>query len=275
MLNHFTILTLTTLLGAFGLWLMLPRGTARGRSAGVVLACIALGLGAAQVPRLSDWAADAVFLILAGITIVSAAAAVTFRNPLYCAVWFGQSVLGTAGLFFFTGAQFLAVAAVVVYAGAILVTFLFVLMLAQPEGHAPYDRVSWEALVSAATGITIVGVLSMIIGRVFLPIQPIKTPTEDALASGVLTSEHVARLGAELYGRHLLAVDVAGVLLLAALVGAAAVVGYQGKGARWLSPRKQGNANDLDFIPDGTTVYGDDRSVIPSTANPRNERHDR
>ena len=133
------------------------------------MATIALGLGASQVPRLSDWTADGVFLILAAVTVVSAAAAVTFRSPLYCAIWFGQSLLGTAGLFFLTGAQFLAVATVVVYAGAILVTFLFVLMLAQPEGKAAYDRVSWEALLSAATGIVIVGVLSMTIGRVFSP----------------------------------------------------------------------------------------------------------
>ena len=54
------------------------------------------------------------------------------------------------------GAQFLAVATVVVYAGAILVTFLFVLMLAQPEGRTYYDRLSWEALVSSATGAGIV-----------------------------------------------------------------------------------------------------------------------
>ena len=155
------ILTLTTLLGALGMWLMLPRGTGRGRGVGILMATIALGLGASQVPRLSDWMADGIFLILAGVTIVSAAAAVTFRNPVYCAIWFGQSLLGTAGLFLFIGAQFLAVATVVVYAGAILVTFLFVLMLAQPEGKAPYDRVSWEALLSAVTGMVIVGVLSM------------------------------------------------------------------------------------------------------------------
>ena len=163
---------MTTLLGALGMWLMLPRGTARGRGVGIVLATIALGLGASQVPRLGDWTADGVFLVLAAVTVVSAAAAVTFRNPVYCAIWFGQSLLGTAGLFFFTGAQFLAVATVVVYAGAILVTFLFVLMLAQPEGKAPYDRVSWEALISAATGIVIVGVLSMTIGGVFSPAEP-------------------------------------------------------------------------------------------------------
>jgi NADH-quinone oxidoreductase subunit J len=46
-------------------------------------------------------------------------------------------------LFLLQGAQFLGVATVAVYVGAIVVTFLFVLMLAQPEGHAYFDRVSW------------------------------------------------------------------------------------------------------------------------------------
>jgi NADH-quinone oxidoreductase subunit J len=222
------ILTLTTLLGALGMWLMLPRGTARGRGVGIVMASIALGLGASRVPWVGDWMAEGVFLILAAITIVSAAAAVTFRNPLYCAIWFGQSLVGVAGLFFFLGAQFLAVATIVVYAGAILVTFLFVLMLAQPEGKAPYDRVSWEALISAVTGTVIVGILSMTIGGVLSPIKPAtlppRPPAAASLANGVLTPQHVARLGSELFGRHLIAVDVAGVLLLVALIGAAAII---------------------------------------------------
>ena len=104
------------------------------------------------------------FLALAAVTVVSACGAVTFRNPVYCAIWFGQSLLGVAGLFLLAGAQFLAVATVVVYAGAILVTFLFVLMLAQPEGKAAYDRVSWEAPISALAGALMVGILSMTIG---------------------------------------------------------------------------------------------------------------
>jgi NADH-quinone oxidoreductase subunit J len=226
------ILTLTALLGALGLWLMLPRGSSRGRGVGILLAVIALGLGISQVPRLSDWMDDGVFLVLAGVTVVSAVAAVTFRNPLYCALWFGQSVLGVAGLFFFIGAQFLGVATVVVYAGAILVTFLFVLMLAQPDGKAPYDRVSWGALVSAATGTVIVGLLSMTIGRVFSsPASAIAPPTEENLAAVVLMPQHVARFGMELFGRHLIAVEVAGVLLLVALIGASAIVLHQKKDA--------------------------------------------
>jgi NADH-quinone oxidoreductase subunit J len=225
------IFILATLLGALGMWLLLPRGTAPGRMAGAALAAIALGLWASQLPGLGSWLTDGVFYVLAGVTLVAAAAAVTFRNPVYCAIWFGLSLLGTAGLLLWIGAQFLAVATVVVYAGAILVTFLFVLMLAQPEGRAPYDRVSWEALVSAAIGAAMVGVLSLtissVLGAAGQTVKLAAAQDEQARAGGILAPEHVARLGGELFGRHLLAVEVAGTLLLAALVGAA-VIAAQG-----------------------------------------------
>lgn len=211
--------------GAVGMWLMLPRRGARGRAAGAVLAAASLGALASQVPRLGNWMADGVFYVLAGVTVVAAAATVTLRNPLYSAVWFALSLLGTAGLLFFQGAQFLAVATVVVYAGAILVTFLFVLMLAQPRGQAPYDRTSWEALVSAASGAVLVGILSMTVSGVLMYSdagRPQPAPAAE-IQGGVLADQHVAQIGAELFGRHLIAVEVAGTLLLAALVGAAVI----------------------------------------------------
>jgi len=181
--------------------------------------------------------ADGMFLILAGVTVISAVGAITFRNPVYCAIWFGLSLLGVAGLFFFAGAQFLAVATVVVYAGAILVTFLFVLMLAQPEGKASCDRVSYEASLSAAAGMMIVGVLSIGIGSVLsrteAPAGPSSSPTAEARAANILAPQHVARFGEEVFSRHLIAVEVAGTLLLAALVGAAVIVGEKrGAGVR-------------------------------------------
>jgi NADH-quinone oxidoreductase subunit J len=222
------IFAVGTLLGALGLWLLLPRGAAGGRMTGAVLAAAALGMWLSQLPGLGAWIADGVFYILAGVTIVAAGGAVTFRNPVYCAIWFGLSLLGTAGLFLLSGAQFLAVATVVVYAGAILVTFLFVLMLAQPEGKASYDRISWEAMVAAATGAVLVGILSMTISSVFVATERAGTPMppadEAAMAEEILAPQHMAHLGGELFGRHLIAIEVAGTLLLATLVGAAVIV---------------------------------------------------
>jgi NADH-quinone oxidoreductase subunit J len=179
-----------------------------------------------------------VFLILAAVTLVAAVAAVTARNPVYCAIWFGVVLLGTAGLFLFQGAQFLGVATVVVYAGAILVTFLFVLMLAQPEGHAFYDRISWEAFLSAATA----GVMiCMLTNQIMLATggsspsaddQSAEVALESArqveLGENILAQQHVAVLGRQMFSEYLIAVEVAGALLLAALVGAVAIVA-QGK----------------------------------------------
>ncbi len=222
-----------TLLLALGLWLMLPRGGAPGRALGSVLAAIGVGLLASQTPRLvkADAGAvffmdDAVFFILAGVTVLAAVATVTFRNPVYSAIWFGLSLLGTAGLFMFAGAQFLGVATVVVYAGAILVTFLFVLMLAQPEGHAFYDRLSWAAPLSALSGALVVGILTVTVVNVFQnPALAASTGIEvSALENEILAEQHMAHLGAWLFSKQLVAIEVAGTLLLVALVGAVAIV---------------------------------------------------
>jgi len=221
-------MVLATLLAAGGMWLLLPRGAARGRALGPLLAAAGAGIWLAEVPRIQGWMADSTFLVMAGVTIVAAVAAVSLANPVYCAIWFGMSLVGTAGLLLYLGAQFLAVATLLVYAGAILVTFLFVLMLAQPQGRAHYDRASWEALVSAATGAVMVGVLSLTFAAALAhwPSQGCfgHVATAEQRAEGVLADAHVARLGQELFGRHLLAIEVAGTLLLAALVGTAAIV---------------------------------------------------
>ena len=98
------IIAAGALLLALGLWLMLPRGAASGRALGSVLTAIGLGLVASQAPRMGSGGEgpvfvveDAIFFILAGVTVLAAVATVTFRNPVYSALWFGLSLLGTAG----------------------------------------------------------------------------------------------------------------------------------------------------------------------------------
>jgi NADH-quinone oxidoreductase subunit J len=226
-------LALATVLGSAGMWLLLPRGRASGRWLGALLALIGLGLLASQVPPLGDWASDIVFYILAAVTVIGAAAAVTFRNPVYCAIWFALSLLGTAGLFLLEGAQFLGVATVVVYAGAILVTFLFVLMLAQPEGSAFYDRLSWDTPWAALTGMVLVGMLTLAVVGVFRPDGETPPPgvlfTPEQLQQDILAPQHMAHLGRELFSRYLFAVEIGGTLLLVALVGAVAILAEASK----------------------------------------------
>jgi len=236
------LLLIPSALLALGMWLLLPRGTTKGKAAGLLLTTISLGLFAGRLYPLQDLVSDAVFYSMAAVTLASAIGAVTMRSPVYCAIWFALTLLGTAGLFFFQGAQFLGVATIVVYAGAILVTFLFVLMLSSPEGNALYDRLSWEAFISATAGAILVGLLTWTasavtfrptaeIAKVDAPAPtgpaPIVFPTtREAQGENILSQRHVEKLGTELFSRYLPAVEIGGTLLLVALVGAIAVAAH-------------------------------------------------
>ncbi len=235
------------------LWLLLPNGRDSGsvRWLGTLVGLGALAAFIAAGRRLGGLGEEAVFLIVSLVAVISAAATIVSRSPVYAAIWFALSLAGVAGVLLVLGAQFLGVATIVVYAGAILVMFLFVLMLAQPAGLAPYDRVSNEPFLSALAGAVLLGVLSLSIGRLSAgpssccqppsrttatldaatpsaTVDPADTaaaaPAAAAPAVDPLAENHVARLGGELFGRHLVAVEAAGVLLLVALIGAIAVV---------------------------------------------------
>jgi NADH-quinone oxidoreductase subunit J len=225
------------LAGVIGIWLLLPARLRYGKTLGGLLVALAAGLLAYDLPLLGDWTSQAVLWLLAAVTLGGAIATIASQSPVYAAIWFALSLLGTAGLFLFQGAQFLAGATVVVYAGAIVVTFLFVIMLAQPEGHSAYDRLTWGGLpkiLGVATAGLLLGILTFMLGGLKQQSATSAAPAAQTLAAaatadvrtaadGVLTKDHVALLGRHLFGEHLLSVEVAGTLLLVALVGAVAI----------------------------------------------------
>ena len=134
------------ILGAAGTYLLLPHrhGSVKpvrvhadgGGLVGLSIALFALFWRAPAGPSLSS----RFFYLFSFASVAGAVLTITSRNPVYSALWFASVVLSTSGLFLLADAQFLAAGTVIVYAGAIIVTFLFVIMLAQMEGRAPYDR---------------------------------------------------------------------------------------------------------------------------------------
>lgn len=259
------------LLIAVGLFLMFQYERKRWW-VGIALGLSGLLVLVSRIETLSGIGQSTVFWSLAALTVGSAVATITSRNPVYCAIWFAVSLLGTGALFLLQGAQFLGVATVVVYAGAIVVTFLFVLMLAQPGGHAYYDRIHWGAgptFLAILTGSAMFGAITLAVSALpggqgtvsgldvdaALASKANAEPRElvisgrdtrvtelDSLPDGLPNEsesagpsdnspedhQHVAELGGQLFARHLVAVEVAGTLLLAALIGAVAIV-IQGK----------------------------------------------
>ena len=219
--------------GTIGVWLLLPARVRFARPLGGLLVAVAGVLMAFDLPLLENWTEQTVFWLLALIAVAAAVAMITSRAPVYSAIWFAVSLLGVAGLLFQGGAQFLSVATVVVYAGAIVVTFLFVIMLAQPEGHSSYDRLTWGGLpklLAVVTAGLLLGILIMQLSR--LKNEAHQPQSDEAMQAGrahltadngILATKHMANLGRHLFSEQLIAVELAGTLLLVALVGAVAI----------------------------------------------------
>src|SRR3954468_4244523 len=115
------------------------------------------------------------FWLFAAIAIIGAVRVVTHPRPVYSALYFVLVVMASAGLFILLWAEFMAAALVIIYAGAILVTYVFVIMLAtqstqtdpNDESHAggvaEYDRVSREPVAASAIGFTLMAVLLFLV----------------------------------------------------------------------------------------------------------------
>lgn len=145
---------------------------------GVKLAATVVGLGALgwlvqQSTSLLDGDPSdrpgVFFFVFSLIAVASAVRMITHSRPIYSALYFVMVVLSSAGLFLLLEAEFMAFALVIVYAGAILITYLFVLMLAQQAGedgavHQPeYDRVPREPAAGALVGFVMLALLSEMI----------------------------------------------------------------------------------------------------------------
>jgi NADH:ubiquinone oxidoreductase subunit 6 (subunit J) len=298
-------------LGVAGVACLLPRPRHRQIAVGTFLtlaSAVVLGLfvattfGGPSRRTLDDRIFAGLFWLFASVAVSFAVVMVAQRNPARGAMAFAVSVLATCGLFLLLAAPFLMAATVVVYAGATIVTFLFVLMLSHAGGPSDENDRSREPLLGSVGGLGFAGLIlfGLYLGsparagvRYPLPAEPV-TPAEsevlreasaklragetdqfpriaetargiadrlkgtpgekprqvaaeaDALAvlaqrpgeqafvagealklagRGSLPARNVAGIGYLLYSEHLLAVELAGTLLLVATVGAVAVAG--------------------------------------------------
>lgn len=107
------------------------------------------------------------FYVLGIIALGSSLRVVTHQKPVYAALYLILTILASAGLYVVLAAEFMALALVIIYAGAILITYLFVIMLAtqaptaeQVEALSEYDAVSREPLAATVAGFALLAVLT-------------------------------------------------------------------------------------------------------------------
>src|SRR5205823_7006021 len=114
------------------------------------------GLGAFLIRGLGERIPETVeaflFFGLSALAVIFSVLMITGRNPARCALSFAMVILSTCGLFLLLAAPFLMAATIVIYAGEIIVTFLFVIMLSQQSGPSDADLRSREPELSVAAG---------------------------------------------------------------------------------------------------------------------------
>jgi len=154
---------------------------------------------------------DILFYIAAAVALASTLLVVTGTNPVHALLNLVVSLLAVAAVFFTLGAPFAGMLEIIVYAGAIMVLFIFVVMMLNLGDAVTRQEKLWLTPKAWAVPALLSAVLLVQLVRTLLPVQP-----HDA-AFHVIGPQQV---GVVLYGPYLLAVELASMLLLGALVAA-------------------------------------------------------
>ncbi len=154
------------------------------------------------------------FLVFAAICAVSSVLMITRSNPIISALFLILNFAALSGLYLLLNAQFIAVAQVIVYAGAIMVLFLFVIMLLRPEKEkllAITPRLKIAAFILAFL------VLVQLVYVIFISSSSV---SNNAGVEASIKAGTIENIGTELFSKYILPVEATGFLLLAATIGA-------------------------------------------------------
>jgi NADH-quinone oxidoreductase subunit J len=157
------------------------------------------------------------FYVCALLAIGGALTTIFARNPIRGAMGLMVLILSVAGLFLAMHAQFLATIQLIVYAGAIVVLFLFVIMLLGPSATAPRDH---RGRITRTVGGTLYGVGSAV--AMWLVIKP-AWGTAQAVPPVDSDFGSIDAMGALLFSKGVVPFELSSALLLVAIVGAVAV----------------------------------------------------
>lgn len=163
--------------------------------------------------------ADAIlFWILAAVTLASALTVVMIANPIYSALSLAMTMVGVSALFVTLDAFFIAGVQLIVYAGAVMVLFVMVLMLFDLKQEI---QAFSRGKFTGALKILSVGLMAgLIVGAIFL--SPKLTSSVEA-QQVVIKADNSKQLGQMLFSKYILGFEVLGVLLLVVAVGTVAL----------------------------------------------------
>ena len=162
--------------------------------------------------------ADYAFYAFAIVVVVAGLLVVTARNPVHSVLWMILTFLSSAGLFVLLGAEFLAMLLMIVYIGAVAVLFLFVVMMLDIDFAALRAEMSRYFPLAALVGVVILMQLALLYGAWTQADGAgalMRAPTPDATQI-----DNTQALGLILFDQYFLIFQLAGLILLVAMIGA-------------------------------------------------------
>ncbi len=174
------------------------------------------------------------FFVLAATAVVAALGVIFNRNAVYSALSLLVNFASLAVFYLMLNAQFIAMVQIVVYAGAIVVLFLFVVMLLGAGGEMqPRNWFNWRTAFFVGIALVLLTLLGTVVYEGFI-----------GGATGIATPQHVAEvgqteaLGVALFTKYLLPFELASVLLLVGMIGAVVL------GQRWRATLRRSGEGD-------------------------------
>ena len=179
--------------------------------------------------------ATVVFYVFSAIMLFAASRVISVKNPVHAALFLVLAFFSASALWMLLKAEFLAIALVLVYVGAVMVLFLFVVMMLdinveelrkQFRSYLPVGL-----MVGAAVLVEMVLLLSLSFGK--------KVGVTGGTNAVVIDGSNTKALGIELFTKYIYAVEIAGVLLLVAIVAAIALTLRDRRETRYQNPGEQ------------------------------------
>jgi NADH-quinone oxidoreductase subunit J len=170
-----------------------------------------------------------VFYAFAAVLVVAALRVVTTRNPVHAALWLVLSFVSAAGLWLLLQAEFLAIALVLVYVGAVMVLFLFVVMMLDVNFDALRSQIRSYLPVAATVGLVIFAEMALLLVRA----------TRGAPVPPPAASDNTRALGRLLYVDYVYPFEIAAVILLVAIIAAITLTFRRRRDTKYQDPARQ------------------------------------
>jgi len=175
-----------------------------------------------------------IFYAFAAILVFAGLRVITTRNPVHAALWLVLSFFSAAGVWLLLQAEFLAIALVLVYVGAVMVLFLFVVMMLDVNFDKLRERFKSYIPVAATVGILVLVEMTLVLVGGYLGGE--RTVAPPASAAGYSNTK---TLGLQIYTDYAYPFEIAAMILLVAIIAAIALTHRRRRETRHQNPAEQ------------------------------------